>query len=124
MSIAGGCGIPDELWQSCGAGCRYFNENRSDMYMLEGQSYIVVLERSIEECSTTLLHIGMTSYPLAVKAALGRIGVFAIVCVMCVCVCVRESESARERETQRGAYFTRLFLALVKSNASRISFRH
>jgi hypothetical protein len=81
-------------------------------YMLEGQSYIVVLERSIEECSTTLLHIGMTSYPLAVKAALGRIGVFAIVCGVCVqssmCgvfVCVRERERervrARARETER-----------------------
>jgi len=115
MSIAGGCGLPDELWQSCGAGCRYFNQNRSDMYMLEWQSYIVVLERSIEECSTTLLHIGMTSYPLAVKAALGRIGgVFAIVCGVCVqssiCgvfVCVRERERerararARQRETER-----------------------
>jgi len=117
MSIAGGCGLPDELWQSCGAGCRYFKKNRSDKYMLEWQSYIVVLERSIEECSTTLLHIGMTSYPLAVKAALGRIGgVFAIVCGVCVqssmCgvfVCVRERERerarararARQRETER-----------------------
>ena len=77
--------------------------------MLEWQSYIVVLEHSIEECSPTLLHIGMTSYPLAIKAVLGKIGVFAITCV-CVCLravvsvwcfCVREREREGERARAR-----------------------
>ena len=99
------------LWRRWPVFYQRRNQNRSDMYMLEWQSYIVVLERSIEECSTTLLHIGMTSYPLAVNAALCRIGVFAIVCVrvcVCVCVCVKLSLCSvfvcvcvRERERAR-----------------------